>query len=826
MHFKLPSNTGVRLIGVCAGLLTVSAAAAAQDLSPFGSQLVQAIQTGNNPYIGGKSTMVRLAVQVDGSLPGGAEVDAILRVFVDGVETAESPIFSVNGPIDPTVAPSQTNLDTTINFEFRPPTADNVSFEVEVNPSGPAQVGETDFSNNVLSIGPVDFECRGLPEVVYSPIDYRLGGGPTPNLPDPLLIEPGVGDNFIQGIFPSADVEYHRTDAPSKLWTESLEGLFGGGSALLSSLLTDYNMMNPQPDFIYGWVPGALPYNGQAIGIPGKAGMGNTEPVRHQRTFAHELGHLFGFSHISNKINTVGIDVEEHLAITESLGQVKVSTLNDIMVAGQLTNTAWVYSNNYNSMANNAVFACGAPDSAAVEQDQSFVLAGVWNPNQSSVEIVHAVAFPGGRPTESAPLEESRLALRAFVGGELVSEVTIRANGAPDCAVNEVDACEHEGCDHDHGGASDSEVELPAAGFSVVFPTAVDPSTLERIEIVELESGETVFTMNASDSAPSIELVEPRAGTAFDGQVDLVWNSEDVDGDELLHFVRYSPDGERMVPLASNVSGERYTVDFDQLPTLVPGQGYLEVLASDGLNTSRAMTVQLGIDGPLPISGGGNAPWTHILTPDSGKSFPVAATVLLHASGWDLEDRGLHGDTIVWTSDLDGVVATGRTTSVATLSVGVHQLSVTATDSSGLSTTDTHTLTITDRVLPDGGGTGVVCQTDLFNQGPGTAALELCGGDLSTGTTADLKLTGAASNSMLWIVVGAGNTPTPLFGGTLVPSADTILFDMADAAGEWSAPGLPGGSGPAFVYLQVIYEDAGLTGGFGFSNALEVEFLP
>ena len=54
------------------------------------------------------------------------------------------------------------------------------------------------------------------------PIDYRPSGGPTPNLPDPALIEPGVGDNFIQGMYPAADWNYW--EAPPKLWTNSLNG--------------------------------------------------------------------------------------------------------------------------------------------------------------------------------------------------------------------------------------------------------------------------------------------------------------------------------------------------------------------------------------------------------------------------------------------------------------------------------------------------------------------------------------------------------------------------------------------------------------------------
>ena len=120
----------------------------------------------------------------------------------------------------------------TLNFVFVAPELTGVTLAAEVNPTGPGQLPESDYSNNGLTLV-VDFICKGIPEVLYVPIDYRPSGGPTPNLPDPALIEPGVGDNFIQAIFPGKYWEYRPADVPSKLWTSSLSGT--GSSAGMSS---------------------------------------------------------------------------------------------------------------------------------------------------------------------------------------------------------------------------------------------------------------------------------------------------------------------------------------------------------------------------------------------------------------------------------------------------------------------------------------------------------------------------------------------------------------------------------------------------------------
>ncbi|MCB9883822.1 MAG: hypothetical protein H6834_18685, partial [Planctomycetes bacterium] len=76
------------------------------------------------------------------------------------------------------------------------------------------------------------------------------------------------------------------------------------------------------------------------------------------------------------------------------------------------------------------------------------------------------------------------------------------------------------------------------------------------------------------------------------------------------------------------------------------------------------------------------------------------------------------------------------------------------------------------------------------------------------------------------LVVGTQNNPTPFLGGTLVPVPilATIPF-VTSSAGTLGFP-IPGGHGPATLFLQFAIDDPAQNGGAAISNALQVLFGP
>jgi hypothetical protein len=116
-----------------------------------------------------------------------------------------------------------------------------------------------------------------------------------------------------------------------------------------------------------------------------------------------------------------------------------------------------------------------------------------------------------------------------------------------------------------------------------------------------------------------------------------------------------------------------------------------------------------------------------------------------------------------------------------------------------------------------------LCQEGIGFQGPGPATLKVCGDDLSTGTTSLLEVTGAKPSTSGYLVADLVHTPFPIFGGTLVGFTG---FPVSTNPSGGLTLVVPGGSGPADVYVQLVYLDLAIGQGLGFTNGVRIRVLP
>jgi chitinase len=95
-----------------------------------------------------------------------------------------------------------------------------------------------------------------------------------------------------------------------------------------------------------------------------------------------------------------------------------------------------------------------------------------------------------------------------------------------------------------------------------------------------------------------------------------------------------------------------------------------------------------------------NVPNLSVISPQVGASFLSADTITFSGSAIDVEDGDLIEGALVWTSSIDGQIGTGKAAQ-ASLSPGVHTITLTATDSGGASNTATVTVTVVNLVYGD-----------------------------------------------------------------------------------------------------------------------------
>lgn len=245
---------------------------------------------------------------------------------------------------------------------------------------------------------------------------------------------------------------------------------------------------------------------------------------------------------------------------------------------------------------------------------------------------------------------------------------------------------------HNHEGGSSGRAETRADGgfFSANIPKAPG---VTRIDLVQ--AGTTLATWRGGATPPSISLISPVGGENLtSGDLVVTWNASDADGDALNVSIEFSrDDGATWTPVASARNSGSVAVPLGQLA----GSNNARVRAwvSDGLNEATATSASFSV--------AVQAPQAVIVAPIKDNPALESTAVALIGRAVDPQDGALTNTQLVWTSDRDGLLGTGEAV-YTPLSVGVHTLTLQATNSAGISSSTSTSL----EILPDYDGDGLV----------------------------------------------------------------------------------------------------------------------
>jgi uncharacterized repeat protein (TIGR01451 family) len=208
-------------------------------------------------------------------------------------------------------------------------------------------------------------------------------------------------------------------------------------------------------------------------------------------------------------------------------------------------------------------------------------------------------------------------------------------------------------------------------------------------------NGVPIGSLGASANAPVVQLLTPNGGEAFGGSgIRANWFGSDADGDPLHYLLQFSANsGLEWITVSIDLDGNELDIPPDVLAATAHGK--LRVIASDGFRFSSDDS-----DGEFVILNSG--PAVAIVSPTAGEMFFGEQSIVFSANANDLEDGALAGTNVVWRSDRDGLLGTSDLLlrEVSTLSEGAHVITVTVTDSGGLTNAATVAINISHQELP------------------------------------------------------------------------------------------------------------------------------
>jgi uncharacterized repeat protein (TIGR03803 family) len=231
-----------------------------------------------------------------------------------------------------------------------------------------------------------------------------------------------------------------------------------------------------------------------------------------------------------------------------------------------------------------------------------------------------------------------------------------------------------------------AESETETRGhFDVTFPASANYRAVRL-----LRNGVVLGQRAASANPPVIQLVAPAPGLVVNGpELAVRWLANDADGDTLHFTVEYSRDnGASWDAVALDLDGDS-GVDLDAQELFGSAQARIGVLASDGFHC-----VSDELDGPITVPDKG--PEIAITSPGNDEQFSFFEPVTFEAFAIDMEEGGLEGASLVWRSDRDGMLGNGERLfqSAWQLSEGLHEITLTATDSAGHSSVATNRIRV------------------------------------------------------------------------------------------------------------------------------------
>lgn len=232
----------------------------------------------------------------------------------------------------------------------------------------------------------------------------------------------------------------------------------------------------------------------------------------------------------------------------------------------------------------------------------------------------------------------------------------------------------------------------PPGDFEVFAFQVVDPPRYDSLTVQWQGMELPTEPSERSAHAPTVTISGICSGRFFagEGMIDFFLTVEDRDNDELEYIVYYSVDAGETYHLyepnnrrVADTTSDMFSVDASRIPAT--DQARIGVSVSDGTRSAFAETPIFRIEQHTPT--------VEIVSPESGAVI-YDETIQFYAGADDI-DGDPPSTAYSWRSSLDGHLADGQSVDLdaSQLTPGEHTISVTVTDDTGRTATDTVEIT-------------------------------------------------------------------------------------------------------------------------------------
>ncbi len=204
---------------------------------------------------------------------------------------------------------------------------------------------------------------------------------------------------------------------------------------------------------------------------------------------------------------------------------------------------------------------------------------------------------------------------------------------------------------------------------------------------IQLQAIDSADTMGVASITITIGNTAPTAAITFPSDDESIFEGESIT------FIGTGTDTEDgsldgdSLEWISNKDGRVGIGGSSTVSYLSSGDHTITLVATDSSGATGTDSVVVTVENTVPTA--------TITNPAGTASYAGGSLVIFTGTGSDTEDGNLYGASLVWTSDLDGFIGTGRNFSISTLSVGEHLITLTVTDKNGAAAVTTVSITIT-----------------------------------------------------------------------------------------------------------------------------------